>query len=155
MVYLRDWPGLWWILDNLLSFHALAGCDSTSSFSGHGKKKCWKIFQNQPLDVNGIGRDGDQAPTVCLSPVWHTWTANRRTCQERATGLWRCCRQPEMPWNSMLHEQTTRLRSGCRQTRNMSHLPPKPVPGRRNQEAYKLCDEDCPPSPLPMPVWSL
>jgi len=62
MVYLRDWPGLWWILDNLLSFHALAGCDSTSSFSGHGKKKCWKIFQNQPLLVNGIGRDGDHHP---------------------------------------------------------------------------------------------
>ena len=40
MVYLRDWPGLWWILDNLRSFHALAGSDSTSSFSGHEKKKC-------------------------------------------------------------------------------------------------------------------
>ena len=69
------------VVYNLLSFHALTGCDSTSSFSGHGKKKCWKIFQNQPLSVNGIGRDGDQAPTVCLSPVWHTCTANRRTCQ--------------------------------------------------------------------------
>ena len=69
------------VVYNLLSFHALTGCDSTSSFSGHGKKKCWKIFQNQPLDVNGIGRDGDQAPTVCRSPVWHTCTANRRTCQ--------------------------------------------------------------------------
>ena len=50
------------VVYNLLSFHALTGCDSTSSFSGHGKKKCWKIFQNQPLLVNGIGRDGDLAP---------------------------------------------------------------------------------------------
>lgn len=28
-----------------LSFHALTGCDTSSSFSGHGRKKCWKIFQ--------------------------------------------------------------------------------------------------------------
>lgn len=47
---------------NLLSFHALTGCDTTSAFSGHGKKKCWKIFQNQPLLVNGIGRDGELPP---------------------------------------------------------------------------------------------
>ena len=29
---------------NLLSFHALTGCDTTSSFHGHGKKLCWKTF---------------------------------------------------------------------------------------------------------------
>lgn len=51
------------VKDNLLSFHALTGCDTTSSFSGHGKKSCWKIFEKHPQLVNGIGRDGDPADT--------------------------------------------------------------------------------------------
>lgn len=50
------------VRDNLLSFHALTGCDTTSSFHGHGKKMCWKIFEKQPLLVKGIGRDGELAP---------------------------------------------------------------------------------------------
>ena len=47
---------------NLLSFHALTGCDTTSAFHGYGKKSCWKTFLNQPLLVAGIGRDGELAP---------------------------------------------------------------------------------------------
>ena len=46
---------------NLLSFHALTGCDTTSAFHGYGKKSCWKTFLNQPLLVTGIGRDGERA----------------------------------------------------------------------------------------------
>ena len=49
------------VRDNLLSFHALTGCDTTSSFTGHGKKSCWKTFEKQPLLVKGIGRDGELA----------------------------------------------------------------------------------------------
>ena len=47
---------------NLLSFHALTGCDTTSAFHSYGKKSCWKTFRNQPLLVAGIGRDGERAP---------------------------------------------------------------------------------------------
>jgi hypothetical protein len=50
------------VRDNLLSFHALTGCDTTSSFSGYGKKSCWNTFYNQPLLVKGIGRDGELSP---------------------------------------------------------------------------------------------
>jgi len=50
------------VRENLLSFHALTGCDTTSYFSGHAKKSCWKAFESQPLLVKGIGRDGDLAP---------------------------------------------------------------------------------------------
>lgn len=46
------------VRDNLIPFHALTGCDSASSFSGHGKKSCWKIFHKEPLLVSGIGQDG-------------------------------------------------------------------------------------------------
>ena len=34
--------------DNLRGFHAFTGCDTTSAFSGHGKRSCWKTFQNHP-----------------------------------------------------------------------------------------------------------
>ena len=47
---------------NLLSVHALTGCDTTSAFHGYRKKSCWKTFLNQPLLVAGIGRDGELAP---------------------------------------------------------------------------------------------
>ena len=33
------------VMENILSLHALIGCNTSSSFTGHGKKKCWKIFQ--------------------------------------------------------------------------------------------------------------
>ena len=49
--------------DNLLGFHAFTGCDTTSAFSGHGKRSCWKTFLNHPHLVQGIGRDGELAPT--------------------------------------------------------------------------------------------
>ena len=42
-----------------MSFHALTGCDTVSSFSGYGNKKCWKIFQRQPDSVTSIGRNGE------------------------------------------------------------------------------------------------
>ena len=48
--------------DNLLGFHAFTGCDTTSAFSGHGKRSCWKTFQNHPHLVQGISRDGELAP---------------------------------------------------------------------------------------------
>jgi hypothetical protein len=49
------------VKNNLLSFHALTGCDTTSSFSRHGKKTCWKSFVKNPGLVEGIGRNGELA----------------------------------------------------------------------------------------------
>ena len=50
-------------VDNILGFHALTGCDTTSSFSGFGKKKAWKVFLENPILLNGVGRDGPFAQT--------------------------------------------------------------------------------------------
>jgi len=50
------------VRDTLLSFHALTRCDTTSSFSGQGKKSCWKTFQKHPFLVSGVGHDGELAP---------------------------------------------------------------------------------------------
>ena len=46
------------VTQNILGFHALTGCDSTSSFTGHGKKTCWKVYQKHPELLSGVGRDG-------------------------------------------------------------------------------------------------
>ena len=57
---------MYWILakplrDNLLGFHAFTGCDTTSAFSSHDKRSCWKTFQNHRHFLQGIGRDGELA----------------------------------------------------------------------------------------------
>lgn len=39
---------------NLLAYHAITGCDSTSQFSGHGKKKTWMIYKSQPDLLNAF-----------------------------------------------------------------------------------------------------
>ena len=43
---------------SLLPFHALTGCDSTSAFSGIGKKKAWKILlrkEELQRDISNLG----------------------------------------------------------------------------------------------------
>ena len=44
------------VLENILGFHALTGCDTTSFFSGMGKKTCWKKFLKTPNLVHSMGR---------------------------------------------------------------------------------------------------
>ena len=44
------------LLANILGFHALTGCDTTSSFSGIGKKTCWKQYLEAPKLLQSIGR---------------------------------------------------------------------------------------------------
>ena len=45
------------ILYNLLTFHALTGCDSTSHFSGHGKKPTWSVYASQPKLLDSFTDD--------------------------------------------------------------------------------------------------
>ena len=44
------------IVDTLLAFHAITGCDSVSQLLGHSKKTAWKVFQEQHQLLNGLGR---------------------------------------------------------------------------------------------------
>ena len=46
------------VVENILGFHAISGCDTVSSFAGHGKKSCWSLYLQHPELLNGIGRDG-------------------------------------------------------------------------------------------------
>lgn len=43
------------LLKNLPAFHALTGCDTTSQFSGIGKKSCWKTYLLYCSLLDGVG----------------------------------------------------------------------------------------------------
>ncbi len=47
------------VIHNILGFHALTGCDTTSSFHGIGKMSCWKKYSECPELLEAVGRDGD------------------------------------------------------------------------------------------------
>lgn len=42
------------LLKTLPAFHALTGCDTTSQFSGLGKKFCWKIYLSHYELLEGV-----------------------------------------------------------------------------------------------------
>ena len=57
------------VVENVLGFHAITGCDTVSSFSGHGKKSCWNVYLQHPELLHGVGRDGllgDVEKFVCM-----------------------------------------------------------------------------------------
>ena len=115
-----------------MGFHALTACDTTSAFSGHGKRSCGKTFQNHPHLVQGIGRDGELA--LIEQFVYHLYahlSSQRSKTSDSNTSVrpslvWRCYPQPETPWNFTPHTLTIKQSSGCRQTRSIytSLLPP-------------------------------
>ncbi len=42
------------VLQSLIGFHALTGCDAVSSFTSYGKKSCWKIFVDHSDLLAGV-----------------------------------------------------------------------------------------------------
>ena len=46
------------VVENVLGFHAITGCDSVSSFAGHSKKSCWNVYLQYSCLLHGVGRDG-------------------------------------------------------------------------------------------------
>jgi len=46
------------VVENVLGFHAITGCDTVSSFAGHGKKSCWRVYLQHAELLQGVGRDG-------------------------------------------------------------------------------------------------
>ena len=51
------------MLDGLLAFHAVTGCDTTSQFTGIGKRTAWKVFQQYPNLLHNFGEDKEPSPT--------------------------------------------------------------------------------------------
>ena len=139
------------VRENLLSFHALTGCDTVASFSGYGKKKCWKIFQRQPDSVSSIGRSGELDLIeqfvdcmVCLHK--QMWIKQDLICLSKKGKNWTCCLQPGMPSISTASEQTTKHALGCKQIKNRT-LYPHPqthLPGQRKPGCYHLPGQDYP-----------
>ena len=54
------------LVDTLLAFHAITGCDSVSQFSGHGKNTAWAVFKQHHTDLIGL-RKGSLIENVATS----------------------------------------------------------------------------------------
>jgi hypothetical protein len=52
-----------------MEFHAVTGCDTTSQFSGKGKRNCWKVFLKEPDLLQAIDylRYGTEKYTISMS----------------------------------------------------------------------------------------
>ena len=53
-----------YILSSLIAFHSLAGCDTTSQFSGIGRKRAWKTFTQYAHLLAGLGKARDVSSDV-------------------------------------------------------------------------------------------
>lgn len=49
------------MIDNLMAFHAISGCDTTSQLTGKGKKTCWKDFEKN-AGLGHLQELGDSVP---------------------------------------------------------------------------------------------
>ena len=55
------------IINGLLAFHAITGCDTTSQFTGIGKKSAWKVYQQFPHLLHQLGEDLMPTPATIAS----------------------------------------------------------------------------------------
>jgi len=73
------------ICQSLPAFHALTGCDSTSSIAGIGKKKAWKVLKQSTAHQKTLGLFGWQqylnAMTVTSTEAFicHLYPVTRRS----------------------------------------------------------------------------
>ena len=44
------------LVDTVLAFHAITGCDNVAQFSGHGNKTAWAVFKQHHTDLIGLGK---------------------------------------------------------------------------------------------------
>src|SRR6266516_1488318 len=50
--------------NNLPAFHAITGCDTTSQFSGYGRRKAWNIYINNASLLNRFGKEDKLTSSV-------------------------------------------------------------------------------------------
>ena len=55
------------VRNNLLAYHALTGSDTTSQFSGHGKRSTWKTYIEYPKLLKDLGRS--QSVHTCMADI--------------------------------------------------------------------------------------
>ena len=84
---------------NLITFHALSGCNNTSFIAGHSKKTMWQVFKDHHELLCGLG-DGDLTQDAISSTeafVCHTFNDSDRvhTTNEARFMLFSLVRKPE------------------------------------------------------------
>ena len=126
-----------------------------SSFSGYGKKKCWKIFQRQPDSVSSFGRNGELDPIeqfVCrLYGVPTQTDVNQAKLHMFVKGRKELDMLPPTRDALDLHckraNYHARIKNfGCKQIKNRP-LYPHPqthLPGQRKPVCYHLSGQDYP-----------
>ena len=105
------------------------------------------MFENEPLLVNGIGRDGDLSPGEQFVSHLYGATTQSNVDQVRLqlfSKALRCCLQQGMPWPCTFVVPTTKQRSGCKQIMNTfrCYLLQKHQPGQKNKTAWFQCGQD-------------
>ena len=115
------------LVDTLLAFHAITGCDSVSQFSGHGKKTAWAVFKQHHTDLASLGkgsltldtllhqqRNSSARYTAC--PRFIHETNHESSCFVSVVHK-RLCHQPQMQQRFTPCVHTIKLVSGTKHTR--------------------------------------
>jgi len=128
------------VVENLLGFHAVTGCDTVSSFAGCGKKSCWLVFLQHPELLRGVGRDGTVAEVEQF--VCHLYGAPDVTggCDEARRAIFELGKKslellplPLMPLNFTCREPISKLKYGFRQTDVTCHWEIQQIQDGRKQ----------------------
>ena len=53
---------------NIISYHALTGCDTVSDIAGHENKSAWKSFCSNPALIENMGKGDFHDETYSIQP---------------------------------------------------------------------------------------
>ena len=108
------------VCSSLPGFHAVTGCDSTSSFAGIGKKKAFKIFLGNTTYQEALGKLGEPTEipidilTTCEQFVCNLYTSAKKAgCKVNDVRYWLFCQKQKRneglsPTADSLHQHLKR-----------------------------------------------
>ena len=88
------------VCSSLPGFHAITGCDSTSSLAGIGKKKALKILRNNTSYQEALGKLGespeipDDVLPTCEKFICNLYTTSKKAgCKVNDVRYWLFCQK--------------------------------------------------------------
>ena len=76
------------LVDTLIAFNAITGCDSVSRFSGHAKKPARVVFKQHHTDLIGLGK-GSLCPKLIQATkhesIGFLLVVHKRLCHQHQT----------------------------------------------------------------------
>ncbi|KAG1683971.1 hypothetical protein GQR58_009569 [Nymphon striatum] len=86
------------VLDALLAFHAITGCDTMSYLMGHSKKTSWDVFLEHNKLLQKIGEDGtvsEDGIRMAEAFICRIYTVPYDNCDKGRVHLFSKCKPPE------------------------------------------------------------